>query len=136
MGGRHVLRLLGVAPIGGAACRRGAASLWQRVFSRFFPLVWASVVVLLLSGYGMMVLAFGGFAGAPLYVNVMQAIGIVMMLLFAHLYFAPWRRFSIAVTGKDFPAAAAQLAEIRRIVATNLVLGLITIIVGASGRFW
>ena len=123
-------------PSAGPLAAEARLQLWQRVFSRFFPLVWASVVVLLLSGYGMMVLAFGGFAGAPLYVNVMQAIGIVMMLLFAHLYFAPWRRFSIAVTGKDFPAAAAQLAQIRRIVATNLVLGLITIIVGASGRVW
>jgi uncharacterized membrane protein len=98
--------------------------------------VWASIIVLLLSGYGMMALAFGGFAGAPLHVNVMQGIGIVMMLLFAHLYFAPWRRFGIAVTGEDFPAAAEQLNQIRRIVAVNLVLGLITIVVGASGRYW
>jgi uncharacterized membrane protein len=123
-------------PSAGPLAAEARLQLWHRVFSRFFPLVWASVVVLLLSGYGMMVLAFGGFAGAPLYVNVMQAIAIVMMLLFAHLYFAPWRRFSAAVIGSDFPAAAARLAQIRRIVATNLVLGLITIVVGASGRFW
>jgi uncharacterized membrane protein len=32
--------------------------------------------------------------------------------------------------------AAASLNQIRRIVAINLVLGLITVIVGASGRFW
>ncbi len=110
--------------------------LWQRVFQRFFPFVWASIAVLLLSGYGMMVLAFGGFAGAPLFVHVMQALGIMMMMLFLHLYFAPWRRFSEAVSGNDFPTAAAQLAQIRRIVAINLVLGLATIVVGASGRLW
>ena len=110
--------------------------LWQRVFQRFFPLVWASVAVLLLSGYGMMVLAFGGFAGAPLFVHIMQALGIMMMMLFLQLYFAPWRRFSEAVSDNDFPTAAAQLAQIRRIVAINLVLGLATIVVGASGRLW
>ena len=110
--------------------------LWHRVFRRFFPLVWASVAVLLLSGYGMMVLAFGGFAGAPLYVNVMQGTGILMMLIFLHLYFAPWRHFSVAVTGKNFALAAQRLNQIRRIVATNLALGIITIVVGASGRFW
>ena len=110
--------------------------LWHRVLRRFFPLVWASIIVLLLSGYGMMVLAFGSLATAPLYVNVMQGIGIVMMLLYAHLYFAPWRRFGIAVSGEDFPAASKWLNQIRRIVATNLALGIITIIVGASGRFW
>jgi uncharacterized membrane protein len=111
-------------------------ALWHRVFRRFFPFVWASIFVLLASGYGMMFLSFGGFAGAGLYIQVMQGIGIVMMLLFLHLFFGPWRRFSDAVAGKHFPEAAERLAQIRRIVAVNLVLGLLTIIVGASGRFW
>lgn len=111
-------------------------ALWQRVFRRFFPFVWASIFVLLASGYGMMFLSFGGFAGAGLYIQVMQGIGIVMMLLFLHLFFGPWRRFSDAVAGKHFPEAAERLAQIRRVVAVNLVLGLLTIIVGASGRFW
>jgi uncharacterized membrane protein len=29
-----------------------------------------------------------------------------------------------------------QLNQIRMIVATNLVLGLVTVAVGASGRYW
>jgi uncharacterized membrane protein len=66
----------------------------------------------------------------------MQGIGIVMMLLFLHLYFAPWRRFGHAVEGKAFPEAAKELGQIRRIVAINLALGLMTIAIGASGRFW
>ena len=111
-------------------------TLWHRVFRRFFPWVWASIVVLLASGYGMMFLYFCGFSGAGLYIHVMQGIGIVMMLLFLHLFFAPWRRFSDAVEGKHFPEAAERLGQIRRIVAANLVLGLVTIVVGASGRFW
>ena len=74
----------------------------------------------------------------------MQLTGIVMMLLFLHLYFAPWRRFSRAVETGAFQDAAKQLNQIRRIVAVNLVLGLLTVavsifigwLVGASGRFW
>jgi uncharacterized membrane protein len=66
----------------------------------------------------------------------MQGIGIVMMLLFLHLFFVPWRRFTHAVSGKHFAEAAKNLEQIRRVVAVNLVLGLITIVVGASGRFW
>jgi uncharacterized membrane protein len=111
-------------------------ALWHRVFGRFFPWVWASIVLLLITGYSILFHSFGGFAGAPVHVNVMQGIGIVMMLLFLHLFFAPWRRFGRAVERKDFPEAAKQLAQIRRIVAINLALGLLTVVVGASGRFW
>jgi uncharacterized membrane protein len=110
--------------------------LWHRVFQRFFPWVWASIVLLLATGYGMIFLYLGGFASAGLYIHVMQGIGIVMMLLFLHLFFAPWRRFSAAVEREAFPEAAIELGQIRRIVAVNLALGLATIIVGASGRFW
>ena len=92
--------------------------------------------LLLVSGYGMIFLYLGGFAGAGLFIHIMQGIGIVMMLLFLHLFFAPWRRFSRAVESEAFPEAATELGQIRRIVAVNLVLGLATIIVGASGRFW
>jgi len=111
-------------------------ALWHRVFRRFLPWVWSSIVLLLATGYGMVFLYFGDFAGAGLYVHVMQGIGIVMMLLFLHLFFGPWRRFSDAMERKQVPEAIKQLGQIRRVVATNLVLGVLTIIVGASGRFW
>jgi uncharacterized membrane protein len=110
--------------------------LWQRVFGRFFPWVWASIFILLASGYAMLFMRFAGFAGAPLHVNIMQATGILMMLLFLHLYFAPWRRFSRSVAAGALQDAAASLNQIRLIVATNLVLGLITVTAGAGGRFW
>src|SRR5579864_8246489 len=58
--------------------------LWRRVFRRFFPWVWVSIAALLLSGYGMVFWGFGGFAQVGLHVHVMQAIGIVMMLAYAH----------------------------------------------------
>ena len=66
----------------------------------------------------------------------MQGIGIVMMLVFLHLYFAPWRRFRAAVARRDTPEAARQLNQIRWIVTLNLMLGLITVAVGSSGRYW
>jgi uncharacterized membrane protein len=66
----------------------------------------------------------------------MQGTGIVMMLLFLHLLFAPWRRLGHAVAREAPTEAAKDLDQIRSIVAINLVLGLLTVIVGASGRFW
>lgn len=110
--------------------------LWRGVFSRFFPWVWASIIGLLASGYGMLFLQFGGFAGAPLYVHVMQGTAIVMMLLFFHLYFAPWRRFQRAVDTAALPEAAQQLNQIRRIVGINLILGIATTLIGVTGEYW
>jgi uncharacterized membrane protein len=110
--------------------------LWSRVLARFFAWVFAAIVLLLASGYGMIFGVFGGFAGAGLHIHIMQGIGIVMVLLFLHLYFAPWRRFRAAVARRDNPQAARQLNQIRWIVTANLVLGFLTVAVGSSGRYW
>jgi uncharacterized membrane protein len=111
-------------------------SLWQRVFTKFFPWVWASLLALVASGYGMVFLFLGGFRGVGIHVHIMQGTGIVMILVFLHLFFAPWRRFQNAIAAGDLPAAGRNLETIRLLVATNLVLGLITVVVGASGRYW
>ena len=97
---------------------------------------WARSLLLLASGYAMIFGVYAGFRGIGLHVHIMQGIGIVMMLLFFHLYFAPWRRFRAALTRQDQAAAAGQLAQIRLIVTINLLLGLVTVAVGSSGRYW
>jgi uncharacterized membrane protein len=111
-------------------------ALWHRVFSRFFPWVWLSVAVLLVSGFAMVFLGFGGFAAVGRYVHIMMAVGILMVLIYAHLYFAPWQRFRRAVAAADWPTAAKNIEQIRLIVTANLVLGLITVVIGASGRYY
>ncbi|MGH6671563.1 MAG: CopD family protein [Xanthobacteraceae bacterium] len=110
--------------------------LWCRVFEIFLPWVGVSIAVLLGSGYAMMALYFGGFAGAPTYVNAMQGLGIVMVLLYLHLFFAPWRRFRAALDKGALPDAAKALNQIRIIVAINLALGIAVVIVGGTGRYW
>lgn len=110
--------------------------LWSRVFDRFFAWVIAAIVLLLLSGYALVFAVYGGFGGLPIYVNLMQAIGIVMMLLFLHLYFAPWGRLRAAVARQDWAEGGRQLGQIRTIVTINLVLGLIVVAIGASGPYW
>ena len=110
--------------------------LWSQVFRRFFPWVWASIAALLLSGYGMVFLGLGGFAGAGVHVHIMQATGWVMIVLFLHLFFAPWPRLSRALEAGDDKTAARQLNQIRWMVGTNVVLGLLTSAIGASGRYW
>jgi len=111
-------------------------ALWSRVLGRFFAWVFAAVILLLLSGYTMVFAVFGGFAKIGFHIHLMQGIGILMVLLFLHLYFAPWRRFRAAVARQDWAEGGRQLGQIRTIVTVNLVLGLIVVAIGSSGRYW
>ncbi|HWZ66464.1 MAG TPA: CopD family protein [Stellaceae bacterium] len=111
-------------------------TLWSHVLGRFFAWVFAAIVLLLLTGYALVFGVFAGFSGVGLHVHLMQGIGIVMMLLFLHLYFAPWRRFRSAVTRQDWAEGGLHLGQIRTIVTINLVLGVIVVAIGSSGRYW
>jgi len=110
--------------------------LWGRTFARFFAWVWVSIAILLATGYGIMFGGMGGFAGAPPYVHLMQGLGILMILIFLHLWFAPYARLRRALAEGHIPIAAAQISQIRTLVAVNLGLGLLTVLIGAGGRHW
>ncbi|BBK30658.1 putative membrane protein [Stella humosa] len=103
------------------------------VLGRFFRFVWGAILLLVISGYG--ILSVQGFGSFGVHVHLMQASGIVMMLLFAHLWFAPRRRLERAVANKDWPAAARSLDQIRVIVTINMWLGTFTVLIGAGGRW-
>lgn len=111
-------------------------ALWARVFARFLPWVGVSAVALLVTGFGMIMLMFGSMGAAPVYVNLMMGIGIVMMLLYLHLVFAPFKRLRNAVDRGAFPEAGKALHQIRMLVGINLILGVITVIIGGTGRYW
>ncbi len=111
-------------------------ALWGRGFDKFFPWVWASIAVLLASGYGMIFVVLGGFGSAGVHVHIMQATGLTMILLYLHLWFAPYRRYKQALASDDLAEAGRRLNQIRVIIAINLPLGLVTAIVGATGRYW
>lgn len=111
-------------------------SLWSAVFRRFFPWVWVSVLTILGSGYWMLFGPFGGMANAPLFVHVMNGLGLVMMLVFAFVYFVPYRELHEAVMGMRWQDGSKALARIRVLIAVNLTLGLITITVATTGKFF
>ena len=111
-------------------------TLWSHVLGRFFAWVFAAIILLLVTGYAVVFAVYAGFGGVGLHVHLMQGIGIVMMLLFLHLYFAPWRRFRAAVARQDWTEGGRQLGQIRTIVTINLVLGVIVVAIGSGGRYW
>jgi uncharacterized membrane protein len=109
-------------------------ALWQRVFDRFLHWVWAAVALLLVTGYWMALGPLGGFKGLGIHIHIMQGLGWIMILLFLHLYFAPYRCLRAALAADDIPKAARCLSQIRFIVAANLALGLLVVAVAAGGR--
>jgi len=106
--------------------------LMSQVLARFFPWVWISIVVLWATGFWM-IASMGNFAS---YVHIMFMIAAIMTLIFAYIFFIPFPRLKEAVANKNFPEAGKELAPIRKLIGVNLVLGLITIIVAAAGRFF
>ena len=86
-------------------------ALWERVLSSFFLWVWAAVVILLVSGFAMVIWGFGGFSTVGTYVQVMMGVGILMMLIFGHLYFVPWQRFGRAVDAAEWPTRERSRAS-------------------------
>jgi uncharacterized membrane protein len=109
--------------------------LWRSVFERFFPWVWLGIALILFSG-SMMIIETGGLAATTTAVRGMITLGGVMMLIFLHVYFAPFRRIRRHLDAGDIPAAGKQLASIRRLVGTNSLIGLVTLVVATAGKYY
>jgi len=108
--------------------------LWLGVFERFFPWVWLAVTLILVSGLTMITLV--GWHGAPLHWLVMLTLGSIMMLIYAHLYFALLPRLRRGVAASDWPQAGAALNQIRQVVGFNLALGVLTIATATLGVYF
>jgi uncharacterized membrane protein len=106
--------------------------LIEAVFGRFFGWVGAAVIAILISG-GVLLARFGG-GHAPWPLNLMAALGIVMMLIFGHLRFAVFPRIRRAVQAQKWPDGARAVDMMRRLVLTNLVIGVVTIGVAIYSR--
>ena len=110
--------------------------LWVGVFKKFFPFVWLSLLFLPLTGYMMIFDIWGSMASTPLYVHIMNGLGIVMILIYLHVYFAPFKRLKEAVIKQDWPEGGRNLNIIRKMVGINTMIGLIVIIVASAGRMF
>lgn len=107
-------------------------TLWVEVFQRFFVWVWVAVAVLAITGAGMMHMRFSGFETAPRYVQVMIGAGIAMFALFLRIQALLLPELRKAVKAQDWPAGAAVLGRIRRLVGINLLLGIAVVLVASS----
>jgi uncharacterized membrane protein len=106
--------------------------LWIEVFQRFFYWVWAAVIVLPITGVGMLNLRFAGFETAPRYVHIMIGLYIAMLALFLRVQALQLPELRRAVAAEDWPSGGAVLGRIRRLVGINLILGLVLIGIAAA----
>jgi uncharacterized membrane protein len=81
-----------------------------------------------------MIYHYGGFALMPNYIHLMLLLGIVMIVIFTYVFFSCYVRFSLLVEAKEWPKAGEMLATIRKLVALNLAIGLLTVGVVVFGR--
>lgn len=103
-------------------------TLWARTLRRFFIWVWLAVIIIPISGYWMIFTAFGGFAGVGWYIHIMQGLGIIMILIFLHAFFAPYKRLRQSLKAEDYQSGAKHLASIRRLIGFNLLIGIVVIV--------
>ena len=107
-------------------------TLHAAVLKRFFLIVWHAMPIMLITGYALTVLEFGGFATAPWNVHAMAGLGVLMSVLYLVTFFGPWKAVRIALAEAQLPAAAAAFGRIRNLVTVNFCLGLLTIAIAAG----
>jgi uncharacterized membrane protein len=96
------------------------------VLTRFFAMVWGSIALILVTGFWM--LSMADMKLAPTGWHAMSALGLLMCLIFAHIWFAPFRRLKAAVATSNWPAAGKALGQIHPLVLTNFALGWLAVL--------
>lgn len=109
--------------------------LWNNVFQRFFKWVWGAVGAILVTGL-YMIYQYGGMAQVPLYVHIMLLLGLAMTAIYIYVFFACYVPLSLHVAKERWKDAGEMLGRIRKLVAVNLTLGLLTVSVVVVGMTW
>ena len=123
-----ILRPAAIAALEGPA----RLKLWVEVFQRFFVWVWIAVVILPISGVGLLQMRFNGFETAPRYVQIMMGLYIVMVALFIRIQSLQLPELRKAVETQAWAEGAAVMGRIRRLVGCNLLVGLALVAIAAA----
>ncbi len=103
-----------------------------RVFDRFFPWVWLSVLLILASGYWMLFVVYQ--TETTFWLSFMSVVGTLMAAIFVFIYAIPYHQLSSALKTRDMPKAVAAISLIRQLILTNLSLGLLVTVVSLLGK--
>ena len=64
-----------------------------------------------------------------------MGLAIALHVLSAVIWVGPFRRLKQAVANQDPQEGGRRVGQIRKLVGINLILGLITVVIGAGGRY-
>ncbi|MEO8858140.1 MAG: CopD family protein [Burkholderiaceae bacterium] len=115
--------------------------LMRAVLGRFFAVVTPAVFIVLLSGVGMMGIfsmraaQSGASVSMPIGWIVMAVLGLLMMVIYAYVRLALYKRLRSAVLEGKWTLGATALAGIRVWVRANLALGMVVIVVAAMSIY-
>jgi len=109
--------------------------LWDTVFRRFFVWVWGAVAILLVSGLYMIYL-YGGMAHVGSHIHFMLLLGLVMIAIYLYVYYGCYVPFKGLVAKQSWKEAGEMLGRIRKLIAVNLTLGMLTVCVAMIGLTW
>nr|MBC8158966.1 CopD family protein [Alphaproteobacteria bacterium] len=101
-------------------------SLLAAIFRRFFVWVWHAVVILPATGYIMLFMVYGGFAGGGIHLHLMQGLGLGMIALFIFMFFGPYPPLRKAVAETNWPGTARPPPRPRPRLPPPLVVGRVT----------
>lgn len=110
-------------------------NLFAETFHHFFRWVWLSVITLLATGFILLFSYFGGMKDAPVHVHLMLTLGLAMTVIYLFIFFGPYVKLKRYVAEGNWPEGGKNLGLIRKLVMTNLSLGLIIVITTAAGRY-
>ena len=110
------------------------AMLMGAVWKRFYALVLVAIVALFATGTHLYTATFraarlaSGEGGVPLGWNIMLVLGITMILIFGHIYFAGFKKYKRAVATEQWPIAAAAARLMHTMTLVNFTLGWLAIL--------
>jgi len=110
-------------------------TLWSNTLKHFFPWVWFSIISILVSGFWLIAVS-GGMGDVGSHVHVMLLLGIIMILMFMHVFFAPYKKLIQSVQSEDWKTGTKALSQIRFLIFINLTVGLFVTFIGSAGQYY
>ena len=95
------------------------------VLQRFFVVVAVSIAVLLATGVWLLLQVEPRMA--PPGWHAMATLGVVMVLVFGHIWFSPYRKLRAAVAAGNWPEGGKRAGQVTLLAKVNLGIGWIAI---------